>query len=191
MFAKIGPGANTMLRRPVSGSSWMISVPVMSDGITSGVNWIRENLRSRTSATVWINNVFASPGTPRSRLLPPTKRERSICSMTSSCPIMSFRTSVMICSRPAFIRSAMSMSSGLSRAVASRASSASASASASAPASVATSCSSLNAISCSLEAAVRPLAMFGFHCCPGRLPCHRGRLPWHSVCHRVDDIVDT
>ena len=31
---------------PVAGSSWMRSVPVMSDGIRSGVNWMRENFRS-------------------------------------------------------------------------------------------------------------------------------------------------
>ena len=54
MFAKIGPGVNTMCRRPVSGSSWMMSVPVMSLGIRSGVNWMRENLRSSTCAIVWI-----------------------------------------------------------------------------------------------------------------------------------------
>jgi hypothetical protein len=38
MFAKIGPGANTICRRPVVVSSLMMSVPVMSDGIRSGVN---------------------------------------------------------------------------------------------------------------------------------------------------------
>ena len=49
MFAKIGPGANTIWRRPVAASSWMMSVPVMSDGIRSGVNWMRENFRSSTA----------------------------------------------------------------------------------------------------------------------------------------------
>src|ERR671920_742958 len=48
MFAKIGPGANTICRRPVVVSSWMMSVPVMSDGIRSGVNWMRLNFRSST-----------------------------------------------------------------------------------------------------------------------------------------------
>ena len=43
------PGANTICRRPVAGSSWMMSVPVMSDGIRSGVNWMRVNLRSSTA----------------------------------------------------------------------------------------------------------------------------------------------
>ena len=32
MLAKIGPGMNTSRRRPVSGSSWTMSVPVMSRG---------------------------------------------------------------------------------------------------------------------------------------------------------------
>ena len=38
MLVKTGPGAKTMARFPVFGSSWMMSVPVMSDGIRSGVN---------------------------------------------------------------------------------------------------------------------------------------------------------
>ena len=38
MFAKIGPGTKFIARRPVFASSWMMSVPVMSDGIRSGVN---------------------------------------------------------------------------------------------------------------------------------------------------------
>ena len=52
MFAKIGPGEKTICRRPVAGSSWIRSVPVMSDGIRSGVNWMRENFRSMTRASV-------------------------------------------------------------------------------------------------------------------------------------------
>ncbi len=48
MFAKIGPGANTICRRPVAASSLMMSVPVMSDGIRSGVNWMRLNFSSST-----------------------------------------------------------------------------------------------------------------------------------------------
>jgi hypothetical protein len=46
------PGANTICRRPVVVSSWMMSVPVMSDGIRSGVNWMRLNFRSTTRASV-------------------------------------------------------------------------------------------------------------------------------------------
>jgi hypothetical protein len=51
----------------------MMSVPVMSDGIRSGVNWMRLNFRSRTRASVAISSVLARPGTPTIRLLPPTK----------------------------------------------------------------------------------------------------------------------
>ena len=79
MFAKIGPGANTICRRPVVGSSCTRSVPVMSDGIRSGVNWMRENFRSSTRAIVWISSVLASPGAPTIRLLPPTNSVISTC----------------------------------------------------------------------------------------------------------------
>ena len=72
MLQKTGPGAKIMVRLPVAASSWMMSVPVMSDGIRSGVNWMRENFRSSTRAIVWISSVLARPGTPTIRLLPPT-----------------------------------------------------------------------------------------------------------------------
>jgi len=42
-FAKIGPGTNVHVRRPVVMSSSMMSVPVTSVGIKSGVNWMRLN----------------------------------------------------------------------------------------------------------------------------------------------------
>src|SRR3954464_682524 len=93
----------------------MMSVPVMSDGIRSGVNWMRLNFRSSTRASVWISSVLASPGTPTMRLLPPTKSVSRTSLTTSSWPMMSFRSSVMIRSRPAFIRSASATSSGDSR----------------------------------------------------------------------------
>ena len=112
MLAKIGPGENTIWRRPVAASSWMMSVPVMSEGIRSGVNWMRENFRSSTRAMVWINSVFARPGTPMIRLLPPTNNVSSTWLTTSSCPTISFFNSRMICSRPSFMRSASAKSSG-------------------------------------------------------------------------------
>ena len=34
----------------------------MSDGIRSGVNWMRENFRSSTRAIVWMSSVLARPG---------------------------------------------------------------------------------------------------------------------------------
>ncbi len=46
MFAKIGPGRKRNARRPASGSSRTF-VPVMSDGMRSGVNWTRLNPTSR------------------------------------------------------------------------------------------------------------------------------------------------
>src|SRR2546422_3138782 len=111
MFAKIGPGANTICRRPVAASSLMMSVPVMSDGIKSGVNWMRLNFRSSTCASVAMSSVFARPGTPTMRLLPPTNSVTSTSSTTSFCPTMRFSSSVMICLRPAFILSASATSS--------------------------------------------------------------------------------
>ena len=75
MLAKIGPLTNTRVRRPVVWSSSMMSVPVMSAGIRSGVNWIRLNFRSSTLAMVLINRVLASPGTPVMIECPPTNRE--------------------------------------------------------------------------------------------------------------------
>ena len=71
----------------------MMSVPVMSDGMRSGVNWMRENLRSSTRAIVWTSSVFARPGTPMIRQLPPANSAMSTCSMTSSWPMMILRSS--------------------------------------------------------------------------------------------------
>ena len=52
------------MRRPVAGSSSMMSMPVMSDGIRSGVNWMRRNSRSSVRASVRAIRVLPSPGTP-------------------------------------------------------------------------------------------------------------------------------
>src|SRR5688572_28203428 len=89
----------------------MMSVPVMSDGIRSGVNWMRLNLRSSTCASVRIRSVLARPGTPTIRLLPPTKSDSRIRSTVASWPMISFLSSAMICPRAAFILSARAMSS--------------------------------------------------------------------------------
>ena len=66
----------------------MMSVPVMSDGIRSGVNWMRVNFSSSTCASVWMSSVLARPGTPTIRLLPPTNSVCSTSSMTSAWPMM-------------------------------------------------------------------------------------------------------
>ena len=74
----------------------MMSVPVMSDGIRSGVNWMRENFSSSTRASVWINSVLANPGTPTTRLFPPTKSDSSTSWTVSPWPMISFCSSAMI-----------------------------------------------------------------------------------------------
>ena len=51
----------------------MTSVPVMSDGIRSGVNWMRLNDRSSAWASVLTMSVLARPGTPMSRAWPRQK----------------------------------------------------------------------------------------------------------------------
>ena len=67
MFAKIGPRMKRMTRLPVARSSSITSAPRMSDGIRSGVNWMRLNRRWTASASFLMSSVLASPGTPRSR----------------------------------------------------------------------------------------------------------------------------
>ena len=64
MLAKTGPRRNLNCRWPVAWSSWMTSVPVMSEGIRSGVNWMRLKVRFSASASVRISSVLARPGTP-------------------------------------------------------------------------------------------------------------------------------
>ena len=57
-FVKIGPG-----RKSKSLVRWSkIDEPVTSEGIRSGVNWMRENSRSLTWANERAISVFARPG---------------------------------------------------------------------------------------------------------------------------------
>src|SRR5687768_3772253 len=67
-----------------------------------------------------MSSVFARPGTPTIRQLPPAYSAVSACSITSSCPMMSFRSSLMIWSRPRRNLSASATSSGASSATWSR-----------------------------------------------------------------------
>ncbi len=90
--ANSGPGTKVQRRRPVVGSSSMMSVPVTSVGIRSGVNWMRLNDRPSASASVRTSSVFAVPGMPVMRQWPPTSIVSSRCSTTSSCPTMILRT---------------------------------------------------------------------------------------------------
>ena len=57
-------------------------MPVMSEGIRSGVNWMRLKLRCMMRETVLTSKVFARPGTPTSRQCPRLKRAMSNCSIT-------------------------------------------------------------------------------------------------------------
>src|SRR5690606_8617504 len=59
----------------------------MSEGIRSGVNWIRLNGRLRDSAKLWTNVVFAMPGGPMRRTWPRASNAMSRCSTSSSLPI--------------------------------------------------------------------------------------------------------
>ena len=55
---KIGPGLNSK-----SESRWFqIDEPVTSDGMRSGVNWMRVNSMLRARANERAASVFASPG---------------------------------------------------------------------------------------------------------------------------------
>ena len=62
-------------RVPESLSSWITSVPVMSLGIRSGVNWMRLNCKFKASARVRIISVLASPGTPTSKACEPVRAQ--------------------------------------------------------------------------------------------------------------------
>lgn len=71
-------------------------MPVMSEGMRSGVNWMRLNVRWSSCEVVLTMSVFARPGTPTSRAWPRQKMAIRICSITSfwptmaraSCPVM-------------------------------------------------------------------------------------------------------
>ena len=74
----------------------------MSDGIRSGVNWMRLYCKPRVSAMVFTSSVLARPGTPTSRQCPPLKTDSNADFTTSSWPIMTFFTSVIIRSKFCF-----------------------------------------------------------------------------------------
>ena len=71
----------------------MISVPVMSEGIRSGVNWMRLNSRSMAWAMVRTISVLARPGTPIIRQWPRANRAISSSSTTCSWPTMTLAIS--------------------------------------------------------------------------------------------------
>ena len=61
---------------------------MMSAGIRSGVNWMREKLRLSASASVRTSIVLPRPGTPSSSTWPPASRQVSTPSTTSRLPTM-------------------------------------------------------------------------------------------------------
>ena len=86
-WAKIGPGMKRKLRLP-PGLSSSTSEPRMSDGIRSGVNWMRRASRPSTMPRVSTSLVLARPGTPTSSAWPPDSTVMSACSTTFSWPKM-------------------------------------------------------------------------------------------------------
>src|ERR1700738_344146 len=85
-LANTGPCTKRNARRPVVWSSSSTSVPVMSEGIRSGVNWMRLKLRESASASVEMSSVLARPGTPTNRQCPRAKSATRSCSITPSWP---------------------------------------------------------------------------------------------------------
>ena len=61
MLAKTGPWTNWNSRRP-SAPSWRMSVPVMSIGIRSGVNWMRLNLQRHRLGQLADHQRLGQPG---------------------------------------------------------------------------------------------------------------------------------
>src|SRR5579864_5357753 len=55
---------------------------------------MRPNFSASPAAKAWVSSVFAVPGTPSSRMWPPTSRLVSIKSIVSSCPTTALRTSL-------------------------------------------------------------------------------------------------
>src|SRR5262245_38800781 len=76
-------------------------VPTRSDGMRSGVNWMRAKLPRTVAASVSAASVFASPGTPSSRQWPRASRHTRRRSTIRSWPTMTFLTSNRVRSRRA------------------------------------------------------------------------------------------
>ncbi len=77
-------------------------MPVMSAGIRSGVNWIRLNVQSMTSAIVRTSIVLPRPGTPSSRTWLLARRPVRVWRTSSRWPTMTRPTSrSMACARSA------------------------------------------------------------------------------------------
>ena len=103
MFAKTGPLMKRNARVPLTLSSSIISVPVMSDGMRSGVNWMRLNSRSMAREIVRTMSVLARPGTPIMRQWPRANSAVSRSSTMCSWPMMTLAISSL-----SFLRAAPS-----------------------------------------------------------------------------------
>jgi hypothetical protein len=103
--AKIGPDMKRKERLPWSSCS-ITSEPRMSDGIRSGVNWMRRESRPSTMPSVSTNLVLARPGTPTSSAWPPAKSATRVRSTTLSWPKMTRPTPARILAMSASARSA-------------------------------------------------------------------------------------
>jgi hypothetical protein len=88
----------------------MMRVPVMSDGIRSGVNWMRLKSSDRHRASVEIMSVFARPGTPSRMQRPRLNSAISSSSMTLSWPTMTRVSCDLMLSNALFRRRIASMS---------------------------------------------------------------------------------
>src|SRR6187402_1867431 len=84
-LANTGPLRNSNLLPPCADSS-MTTVPMMSAGIRSGVNWMRENSSANDSASVRTSIVLPKPGTPSSSACDPASTQVMTPSITSRLP---------------------------------------------------------------------------------------------------------
>ena len=111
MLAKIGPFWKMNARSPVAGSCPITVVPVMSDGIRSGVNWIRRKSSESSWAIVSISSVLARPGTPTSSVCPCASTAQSRFSIGSSRPTMALPSSLRSALKRSPARSTIRISS--------------------------------------------------------------------------------
>ncbi len=72
---------------------WKTRVPMMSAGTRSGVNCTRWNCPPTAPASDFTARVFASPGTPSTRMCPRASSAMSSRSSSTSWPTMVFLTS--------------------------------------------------------------------------------------------------
>ena len=103
MFAKMGPARKSRRARPCS-SCTSVWLPVMSAGMRSGVNWIRENSRSSASAITRTSSVLPRPGCPSTSTLPRVSSPTIACSTRTlwpkrRCSISAFSAPRCSCAR--------------------------------------------------------------------------------------------